>query len=264
MKTLTLALTSLTALMLLSGCQQSPALVSPPNAALTPQAVTVQVESKWTLRDDQAAATRSKLNLFSSSAEQRSMYFYDTWNLDLYRQGLILRARKVKDGDDESTVKFRPMTVNEAGSYLNYSGFKCEIDAVGTNQVSSCSFTTVQPTGQIDDVRDGLLSIKKLFSSDQEAFAESKVSVNWSALQVLGPTPAQVWKKSVSSMAYPYTVEQWTLPSGAVVTEVSTKTSQADASSASLALKNYLINKGLVISTDQETKTQRTLNEWTQ
>ncbi|WP_291426582.1 hypothetical protein [Deinococcus sp.] len=264
MKTLPFGLTSLTAVILLSGCQQAAAPLSSSTASLGAQSVTVQVESKWTLRDDQAAAARSKLNLYSSNAEQRTMYFYDTWNLDLYRQGLIMRARKVKDGDDESTVKFRPMTVKEAGNYLNYSGFKCEIDAVGTNQVSSCSFSTVQPTGQIDAVRDGFLSIKSLFSSNQEAFATLKVPVNWSTLQVLGPTPAQVWKKSVSSLAYPYTVEQWTLPSGAVVTEVSTRTSQADASSSSVALKNYLMGKGLVISTDQETKTQRTLNEWTQ
>lgn len=247
---------------LLVGCEQ--ATTSPEPTKQTAQAIVPQVESKWTLRDDQAGAARSKLNLQSSSAEERSLYFYDTLELDLYRQGLILRARKVKDAEDDSTVKFRPMTITEAGSYLGTSGFKCEIDALEERQVSSCSLTTVQPTGQIDEVREGLLGIKKLFSSEQEDFAQLRAEVDWSELRVLGPTPARVWKKSTSSLAYPYTVEQWILPSGAVITEISTKTSQADAEAAAAALKKYLTEKGLVVSSEQETKTQRTLNEWVQ
>lgn len=37
------------------------------------------------------------------------MYFYDTRDLALYGKHLVLRARVTQGGDDDSTVKLRPV-----------------------------------------------------------------------------------------------------------------------------------------------------------
>src|SRR5262245_34537818 len=54
-----------------------------------------RVELKVTLAPASIASARSKLHLTSSSSQKRYIWFYDTPDLALFAQGLVLRARDV-------------------------------------------------------------------------------------------------------------------------------------------------------------------------
>ncbi len=219
------------------------------------------VELKVTLASAQIAKARSLLKLTEGKAERREVTFYDTKALALSGAGLVLRSRKVIDGPDDSTVKLRPLEASTvASSWFKVAGFKCEEDWTPSKAVASCSLTVGQDQGEIDDVRNGKRAVDKLFSGDQEAFASTaKVAVQWSGLAVLGPTAAMVWKVKVKGFEASWTVEQWTLPDGQTLLEVSTRVAKGSAPKTATALTAWLSKRGLDATAAQETKTQAAL-----
>jgi hypothetical protein len=222
-------------------------------------------ELKVTVRSDQVPMALARFKLTDDKAEQRTIYFYDTAALDLFAEGLILRARKVKDRDDDSTVKLRPLRAADVSRrWLSLPGWKCEVDRTGSRSVESCSLTTVQDTGEIDDVAAGQRALVKLFSSEQELFAStySETPPDWSRLEVLGPIPAQAWRVSVRGLGPRLSAERWTLPDGRVLLELSTKVPEADADATQAVLVGLLASRGLDTSTQQETKTRLALESY--
>ena len=47
--------------------------------------------------------------------EAREIYFFDTPDLALFEAGIVLRARLIRDGADDSTVKLRPVEPKSIG-----------------------------------------------------------------------------------------------------------------------------------------------------
>ena len=105
------------------------------------------------------------------TADVRLVYFFDTPDLDLFKAGVVLRARLVKGDADDSTVKFRPVEpASIPKDWQRWKGFKLEADWVGDRVVCSASLTNLQQRDEIDEVAKGKRAIGKLFSSDQERF----------------------------------------------------------------------------------------------
>ncbi len=111
------------------------------------------VELKVTIHPEDIEAAIAALGLDEDDAERRYVTYYDTADLALFEAGLVLRARKVVDDDDDSSVKMRPMTSEEAWAlipeYFEEDEFKCEIDRTPSREVSSCSLKAGQDTGEI-------------------------------------------------------------------------------------------------------------------
>jgi len=224
-----------------------------------------RVELKVTLEDDAIDAVRDALHLSLDRAERRWVYFYDTADLTLFEGGVVLRARKVDDGADDSTVKARPLSAEDvSAAWLDEDGFKCEIDRLPDREVSSCSLTREPDRGEIDDVADADRAVRTLFDDDQERFFEER---SWATTQesyppsldevlVLGPADVWVWKVTTSALDEALTVELWVLPDGTELCEVSTKTDFDAADSAFEALIDYLTERGIAIGDTQETKTR--------
>jgi hypothetical protein len=220
------------------------------------------VELKFTLPSWQIARARDKFKLRDSSAARREITFYDTPWLELYDGGVVLRARKQIDAADDSTIKLRPIDPELVdGSWFSLSGFKCEEDRSATKSVMSCSLTVKQDRGEIDEVADGVRSIDKLFSSDQEELLSTYAyTPAWDELAVLGPADARVWKVKVSSFGSTLTFELWELPDNSQILELSTRVSAESADQKQAQLAAYLQSKGFDTSTEQETKTQAALD----
>lgn len=217
------------------------------------------VEVKVTLPKTQVAKAVSLFKLTDAKASKRAVWFYDTPGLDLFESGLILRARKLKNAADDSTVKLRPMLAADVDrSWFELDGFKCEEDRTGTKSVQSCSLSTVQDKGEIDDAAAGERTLDRLFTADQEDFLSdfASVDVDWSALEPLGPVDARVWKFSVRGLKWKLTAERWLLPGGGDLLELSTKVTGAQADAAQNELVAYLKSKGFDTSARQETKTR--------
>lgn len=243
----------------------TPDLATPDLASPDLATGTGNIELKVTIRADQVDLAMQQFALDKAAAERRWIYFYDTKPLALYPAGLILRARKVKGGSDDSTVKLRPLEPGGvAPKWLVVPGWKCEIDKVGPIATSSCSLSVDQVAGEIDDVAAGKRTIDKLYSNEQEQLIaeHAKMQPDWKALAVLGPTDAWVWK--LTPMGFPQGVaaERWELPGGKTLLELSTRVPLAEGKAVEAQLKALLQGKGLDTTSDQETKTTAALEFW--
>src|SRR4051794_24481939 len=184
------------------------------------------VEIKCTIRPDQELQAARALEVNEDTADIRLVYFYDTLNLELFKSGIVLRARLVKGDADDSTVKFRPIEpVSVAEDWRRLKGFKLEADWVGDGKVCSACLTQVQRRDEIEEVAKGERAIGKLFSSVQERFLEAfyKGEATFGQLRVMGPIRVLRWKLKHATFPHELTVEEWRLPDGQDLVEVSIK-----------------------------------------
>jgi hypothetical protein len=221
------------------------------------------VEIKLTIRPDQELLAERAMEVTEDTADARLVYFYDTPDLDLFKAGVVLRARLVKDDADDSTVKFRAL---EAASvpedWKESKGFKLEADWVGDHVVCSASLTAGQRRDEIDDVAEGKRAIGKLFSNDQERFLRElyKGALDFSDLRVMGPVRVLRWKPKHESFAHELTLEEWRLPNGEDLVEVSIKAPPNEALQARKEFDAHLRALGLdPEGTPHDTKTRTAL-----
>ena len=202
------------------------------------------------------------MKLDEDSADVRVIYFYDTPRLDLFRAGVALRARLVKGDDDDSTVKFRPVdAVAIPEEWKEREGFKLEADCAGTRVVCSASLTVVQRRDEIDEVAEGKRPIHRLFSKEQERFlgAFYRGTVDFEKVRVMGPIRVLRWKSEHDDFPHELTTEEWRLPNGDDLVEVSIKVPPAEAATAAKAFDRHLRTLGLDPQGAQETKTRTAL-----
>jgi hypothetical protein len=173
---------------------------------------------------------------------------------------VILRARLVKDDDDDSTVKLRAVEAASISKKWRQSeGFKLEADWVGDRTVCSASLTTVQRRDEIDEVAEGKRAIGKLFSEEQERFVREfhKSPLDYGSLHVLGPIRVLRWKPKHETFPHELTLEEWRLPNGEDLVEVSIKVEPNDAQRARSEFDAHLRHLELDPSgAGQDTKTR--------
>jgi hypothetical protein len=219
------------------------------------------VELKITVRADEIDLGLSALAVEDADAELREIYFYDTPELALYEAGMILRARVRHGGEDDTTVKLRPLRASQvAKKWFSVKGFKCEIDRVGDVGTEACSLTRPEDADDIDDVAAGQASVKSLFSDQQEELAgRYGEEPDWSELATLGPVDASVWTLEVEELPEDLTVELWTLPDESRILELSMRVDAKEADGAAEALAAFAGDLGLDPSSQEESKTSTTL-----
>lgn len=216
------------------------------------------VEIKVTIRPDQELRAERAMKVDEDSADIRLIYFYETPDLDLFNAGIALRARLIKGDADNSTVKFRSDEIGRVSSHWQQSdGFKLEADWVGDRAVYSASLTHEQKRDEIEQVAKGERAIKKLFSKEQERFWKEfyKGPIDFGQLRVMGPIRVLRWKLKHPNFAHQLTVEEWRLPNGDDLVEVSIKVPPDEAHQARKAFDNHLEILGLDPQGAQETKT---------
>lgn len=222
-----------------------------------------RVEIKVTVLKDQEAVAIEALGLDVAQAHGRSIYFYDTRGLDLYKAGVILRARQIEGGAPDSTVKIRPVDPQAiAPEWLRAPGFKLEADAVGDKVIRSASLTAEQGPDEIQQVAWRKRAISKLFSPDQERFlaAMHPGPVDLDALEVLGPIPALRQEIAHPALVHRICAELWRLSDGSHLVELSIKCPRAEANVARKVFEGFLAGIGLDPRGSQETKTRRALD----
>lgn len=220
------------------------------------------VEIKVTIRPDQELRAERAMQVNEDTADIRLIYFYDTPNLDLFEAGVCLRSRLVKGDCDDSTVKFRSDDdVHISELWRQQDGFKVEADCVGERAVYSASLTCPQRRDEIADVADGRRTIDKLFSKDQEIFLGEfyKGVIDFGKLCVMGPIRVLRWKLEHENFDHELTVEEWRLPNGDDLVEVSIKAPPGEAAQARREFEDHLQQLGLDPQGAQETKTRTAL-----
>ena len=224
------------------------------------------IEIKITARAADEDEVLEALDKADVEPERREVWFYDTPRLAMFESGLVLRARKVEGGADDSTVKLRPVdpaTLSEAWKHTD--GFEVELDAVGDETICSAKLSVDQHRGEIDEVAEGRRSIRSLFSKDQERLIEEHrpEGIDWHDLTPLGPVAVRKWEYQPKGFDYEITVEEWVLPDASDLVELSIKTVPGDVSTASDAFTDELSRRNFDTEGDQQTKTRAALRYFT-
>jgi hypothetical protein len=224
------------------------------------------VEVKITARVEDEDLVLALLARTKEEPESRTVYFFDTPGLTLFDAGLVLRARKVRGDEDDSTVKLRPVdpaTISEA--WMANEAFEVEMDRVGDKEVISAKLSEPQDRGEIDEAVAGERPLRKLFSADQERLVAEfgPAEVGWDDLVVMGPIDVSKWKVEWDGFDREVVAERWLLPDGSDLVELSVKVEPDEVTSVSEEFLALLEGFGLEIEGDQQTKTRGALQFFT-
>jgi hypothetical protein len=207
-------------------------------------------------------ATVRSLKLDPVEAQPRQTFFFDTPDLDLYKAGVVVRARRIQGGRADTVVKLRPVDPGTIDPDLRRSGsFKIEVDVMPGGYVCSASLKGNCTGQEVLDVTAGLAQLSSLFSKEQRAFydAHAPAGVKMDALAVLGPTFLLKSKHQPKNFDRPVTVEMWLYPDGSRILEISTKALPEESFQVAAEFKAYLASCGISLGSPQETKTKTAL-----
>ncbi len=220
------------------------------------------IELKLSVPDTSRRATLKSIGLDPVEAQPRQAFFFDTPDLDLYRAGVVVRARRIQGGDGDTVIKLRPVDPATIDPELRRSAsFKIEVDVMPGGFVCSASFKGLCTGQEVLDVTAGKLPLRKLFSRGQRAFydAHAPEGLTMDKLVLLGPTFLLKAKHYAKDFDRPITVELWLYPDGARILEISTKCLPKEAFQAAAEFKDYLARHGIALGAEQAAKTKSTL-----
>lgn len=226
------------------------------------------VELKLTVPISERSRGGQALGVDPLEARIRQVYFFDTPDLALNRRGLVVRARRVQQKGDDSVVKLRPVVPADLAPAVRQSpSFNVEVDAMpGGTFVCSGSMKYALPTPLVRDAMRGKVPVRKLFSKEQRALyaAHAPEGLALDDLAILGPVLVLKLKFAPEGTTRKLVAEMWLYPDNSMLLELSTKCTPADAFNAAAEARVFLTERGIDLSGDQETKTRKALEFFSQ
>jgi hypothetical protein len=220
-------------------------------------------ELKLTVPDLEQRSAVLALGMDPLDGQIRQVYFFDTPDLALDKQGVVVRARRVQQRADDSVVKLRPVVPDELPAGLRKSkNLVVEVDAMPGGYVCSASLKGTPAAGNIMEVATGDRPIRKLFSKQQQAFfaAHAPDGIGLDDLSVLGPINLLKLKFSPRGYDRRLVAELWLYPDGSRILELSTKCAPTEAFGVAAELRAFLSKQGVDLSGEQQTKTKTALD----
>ena len=219
------------------------------------------VELKLTVDAANQRSAVAALGLDPLDAQVRLVSFFDTPDLQLERQGVVVRARRVQRKGDDSVVKLRPVVPDALSAELRASpAFVVEVDAMPGGYV--CSGTLKgYPKTPVREVARGDRPLRKLFSKEQRAFFAEHApdGLQLDDLTVLGPIFVLKLKFSPRGLDRRMVAEMWMYPDNSRILELSTKCATTEALDVATRAKGFLIDQGIDVTGEQQTKTRTAL-----
>ncbi len=225
------------------------------------------VELKLTLPDSDLRSAVAALRLDPLDAEIRQVFFFDTPDLALNKSGLVVRARRVQRKGDDTVIKLRPVDPHDLPAKVRAApGFGVEVDAMPGGFVCSASLKAALETPVVREVALGQRPIKKLFSKDQRKFytEHAPAGIALDDLSILGPILVLKLKFSPAGINRKFVAELWLYPDGSRVVELSTKSAPNTAFQVAAESRAFLTERGIDLSGEQQTKTKKALEFFSQ
>jgi hypothetical protein len=221
------------------------------------------VELKLTVPDSDLRSAAQALGMDPLDAQIRQVFFFDTPDLTLYQHGVVVRARRIQRKGGDSVVKLRPVVPEKLPKSLRKSpGFGVEVDAMPGGFVCSGSLKRALPDStDVTEVVSGKKRLRSLFSKEQRAFFAEHApdGTGLDDLSVLGPIFVLKLKFSPKDLKRRLVAELWLYPDDSRILELSTKCPPMDSFLAAAEGRAYLAGKGVDLSGEQETKTRKAL-----
>jgi hypothetical protein len=220
------------------------------------------VEFKIAIHDSDRYSTAKALNIDILEGELRQAAFFDTPDLKLSRNGIVLRARRTRKGGD-TVVKLRPIVPDDLPDKLRRSAsFAIELDVIPGAFIISGTLKGKAENSSITEAIRGELPIKRLFLPEQRALYKEHApkGLDWDTLKAFGPINlVKVKFEPPPLRGRSMVAELWFYPDGTRLLELSTKSTRDEAFQALGETRGYLIRQGIRLSEDQQTKTRKAL-----
>lgn len=206
------------------------------------------VEIKLLISAPPVKSVIASLGLGNETAGQ--VYFFDTDNLDLFKQGVILRVRQGTQND--LTVKVRLSDSTQIDRSKLQGHFGCEVDRIGAEAITSFSVGRKYKLQPLPVAGEDILSA--LSSRQRSLLQEAQVSIDWSMVKRIAGINSKQWTAASQSRLPGLTLEYWEWPAGNIL-ELSTRATPNQSESKSADLQKIVKENGLLLSADQGTKT---------
>jgi hypothetical protein len=219
-------------------------------------------ELKLTVPMSDRSRGATALGVDPLDAQIRQVYFFDTPDLALDRQGVVVRARRVQKKGEDSVVKLRPVVPAELSAEVRESAsFGVEVDVMPGGHVCSGSMKHTLKAPTVRDAVTGGKPVQKLFSKEQRAlfsaYAPEGLALN--DLSILGPIFVLKLKFSPEEYERKLVAEVWLYPDNSMLLELSTKCAPNEAFQVAAETKAFLVEKEIDVGGEQETKTRKAL-----
>jgi hypothetical protein len=224
------------------------------------------VELKLTVPEPHQRSTITALELDPLEAQIRQVFFFDTPKLELDAKGVVVRARRIQGKGGDSIVKLRPVTPSELPAELRRSGaFRVEVDALPSGFVCSGTLKGSPDPNDVLQVARGKLPVRKLFSKEQRQLfaAHAPDGIALDDLTVLGPIFVLKLRLEPPELGRRLVAEMWIYPDGSRILELSTRCETTEAFQVAAEARAYLLQRGVDLSGEQETKTRKALQHFT-
>ena len=240
--------------------------ISASDQALTELLSTIRqadsVELKLTVPMSDRSRGAAQLGVDPLDAQIRQVYFFDTPDLALDRQGIVVRARRVQRKGDDSVVKLRPIVPAELPSDVRESpSFGIEVDAMPGGHVCSGSMKATLKAPAVREAVTGAKPLRKLFTKEQRALfsAYAPKGLGLDDHSILGPIFVLKLKFSPEGYDRKLVAELWLYPDNSMLLELSTKCAPGEAFQVAAETKGFLHENGIDVGGEQETKTRKAL-----
>ncbi|MGH3455445.1 MAG: hypothetical protein ACRDP2_13565 [Nocardioidaceae bacterium] len=220
------------------------------------------VELKLSVPEANRRSAVKALDMDPLEAQIRQVVFFDTADLDLYRHGVVVRARRVQRKSGDTVVKLRPFEPGDVSPKVREShSFSVEIDAMPGGFVCSGTMKTAVDDHPVKQVMSGDLPLRKVLSKQQRRLVaeHGPADVELEDLQRLGPVNVLKLKFSPAEYDRKLVAELWNYPDGSHVLELSTKCAPADTFTVAAQTREFLESRGVDLLAEQQTKTRLAL-----
>src|SRR3954465_1416755 len=220
------------------------------------------VELKLTVSEGQQRSTVAAFGMDPLESQMRQVFFFDTPDLALDAQGLVVRARRIQGKGGDTVVKLRPVVPDELPAELRKSGaFRVEVDALPGGFVCSGTLKGSADPAAVLAAARGELPVRKLFSKEQRAlYAEhAPDGLALDDLTVLGPIFVLKLRLDPPELGRRLVVEMWLYPDGSRVLALSTRCYTNEVFQGAAETRAFLARHGVDLSGEQQTKTRKAL-----
>jgi hypothetical protein len=224
------------------------------------------IELKLTVPEQGHRSAIEALGLDPLDAQIRLVCFFDTPDLRLNRQGVIVRARRVQGREDDSVVKLRPVVPDELPAQLRAAPeMVVELDAMPGGYVCSASMKArLKGAGGVKKRLRGKRATSKLFTKPQRRFYEQHAPADLALdeLEVLGPIFVLKLNSTPAGFGRKLCTEMWLYPDGSRILELSTKCVPSEMFQVAAEARGFLGGSGIDLSGRQQTKTKTALQQF--
>jgi hypothetical protein len=181
-----------------------------------PQDIT---EVKISIAPRQLTRVKKALNITTAPVPQ-VIYYLDTKNQDLFKQGVVIRVRRTGEKKYLVVVKLRPVEQKHLPNYAEFKEAVFDYDLTPKGKTISGALKNKITPAFFDDILKSRQKGSTLLTEQQKNFMRARLGTTSGKpleVDILGPIQSQVWNSGS------WKIEQWTLPNGKKLDEVSKK-----------------------------------------